>query len=79
MKARESKTKKGEVEREADWMDTHSIGPDEDSSIRPLALVKAGVVHNPLSGQCERLKGSKKNKASEPFYSKHHYRELKSK
>lgn len=45
-------------------MDTHGVGTEEDSGIRPLALVKAGVVHNPLSGQCERLEGSKRNKDS---------------
>lgn len=64
MNVRESKTKKGKVEeremqinymQDKETVDTHSIGTDEDSSICSLALVKAGVVHNPLSGQCERL------------------------
>lgn len=54
--------------QDGEIMDTHCVGTDEDSSICPLALVKAGVVHNPLSCQCERLKGSKKNKASEVFF-----------
>lgn len=38
------------------WCDTYSIGTDEHSSISPFALVKAGVVHNPLPCQSERLK-----------------------
>lgn len=42
--------------------DTHRVGTDENSSIRPLALIEAGVVHNPLFGQCERLEGSKRKK-----------------
>lgn len=47
--------------------DTHGVGTDEDSSIRPLALFEAGVVHNPLPGQCERLEGSKRNKDSQLY------------
>lgn len=58
-------------EKQIDYMqdeeivDTHSIGTDENSSIRPLALVEACVVHYPLSGQRERLEGSKRNKDSQ--------------
>lgn len=37
------------------WWDTYSIGTDEHSSVRPFALVEAGVVDNSLSGQCKRL------------------------
>lgn len=41
--------------------DTHSISADEHCGISPFALVEAGVVHNPLSGQCKWLERNKTN------------------
>ncbi len=42
-------------QRDRQKWDTHSISTNEHSSVSPFALVEAGVVHNPLSGQCKRL------------------------
>lgn len=50
--------------------DTHSISTDEHSSISPFALVKAGVVNNPLSGQCKRLETKNKSITLQAKYKK---------
>lgn len=47
-------------QRDRQKWDTHSISTNEHSSVSPFALVEAGVVHNPLSGQCKRLGGKNK-------------------